>query len=327
MRNLPSLLVNDPGFIRSRYLRYADDWLIAVSGSYGLAEAIKQEIKSFLKDRLKLTLSEEKTKITHAKTEEAFFLGTSIRMGALEAGKLTTNASGRRFKRRSTGWETILKAPLPRLVKRLNEPGFCTPLGEPTAKVGWSYLDADQIISLYSSVNRERQNYYRFADNWKQLSRIQYILEYSLTKTLACKQHTTLSHVLRRYGKPIHITSTSRSGKARTVSFSANHDWSKDRNAFSTGTATIDLLESHVWVRTRSKLGKACCICNQAGQRVLHHVRHIRKLSDKREPTGFNRVLRALNRKQIPVCPTCHWKSHRGIYDGLKLGELAYLPH
>ncbi|MFL5705429.1 MAG: RNA-dependent DNA polymerase, partial [Ktedonobacteraceae bacterium] len=107
------------------------------------------------------------------------------------------------------------------------------------------------------------------------------------------------------------------------VTFYANHDWSKDRNAFSTGTATIDLLESHVWLRTRSKLGKPCCICNEAGQTVMHHVRHIRKLSDKREPTGFNRVLRALNRKQIPVCPTCHGKIHRGVYDGLKLGDLA----
>jgi hypothetical protein len=26
----------------------------------------------------------------------------------------------------------------------------------------------------------------------------------------------------------------------------------------------------------------------------MHHVRHIRKLSDKREPTGFNRVARRL---------------------------------
>lgn len=328
MRNLPSLVVNDPGFIRIKYLRYADDWLIAVSGSYAEASEIKQEIKTFLKDRLKLTLSEEKTKITHAKTEEALFLGTSIRMGGVEASKLatTTNASGRMFKRRSTGWETIMKAPLPRLVKRLNERGFCTPLGEPTAKVGWSYLDADQIISLYSSVNRGIQNYYRFADNWKHLSRIQYILEFSLAKTLACKHNTTLSNVFKRYGKPIHTTITNRSGKARTVTFYANHDWSKDRNAFSPGTATIDLLESHMWLRTRSKLGKPCCICNEAGQTVMHHVRHIRKLSDKREPTGFNRVLRALNRKQIPVCPTCHGKIHRGIYDGLKLGDLAYIP-
>jgi hypothetical protein len=33
----------------------------------------------------------------------------------------------------------------------------------------------------------------------------------------------------------------------------------------------------------------------------MHHVRHIRKLSNKRVATGFNRILRMLNRKQMLV--------------------------
>jgi hypothetical protein len=59
----------------------------------------------------------------------------------------------------------------------------------------------------------------------------------------------------------------------------------------------------------------------------MHHVRHIRKLSNKREATGFNRILRMLNRKQIPVCETCHRNIHRGEYDSLKLADLTYAPH
>jgi group II intron reverse transcriptase/maturase len=328
MRSLPSLMENDPGFIRIKYLRYADDWLIAISGSYALAREIKQEIKTFLKDRLELTLNEEKTRITHAKTEEAFFLGTGIHMGDVQAGKqiTTTNASGRRFKRRSTGWETIMKVPLPRLVKRLGGRGFCTPLGVPIAKPGWSYLDIERIISLYSSINRGIQNYYRFVDNWKHLSRIQYILEYSLAKTLARKGKITLSEVFKRYGKPIHTKIISDQGKERTVTFFLNHDWTKDRDAFQTGNSAIDLVESHARLRTRSKLGKICCICKEARQVEMHHVRHIRKLSDKRKPVGFHRVLRNLNRKQIPVCRTCHRKIHQGLYDGLSLKDLAYIP-
>lgn len=58
----------------------------------------------------------------------------------------------------------------------------------------------------------------------------------------------------------------------------------------------------------------------------MHHIRHIRKLSNKRVATGFNRLLRAMNRKQVPVCSDCHRKIHRGEYDGLKLSDLAYLP-
>jgi hypothetical protein len=82
-------------------------------------------------------------------------------------------------------------------------------------------------------------------------------------------------------------------------------------------------------MRTRSKLGKPCCICGTSGQDahiVMHHVRHMRKLSHKRKPAGFNHILRKLNRKQIPVCEECHRKIHQGSYDGLKLSSLVYLP-
>ena len=73
MRKTPSKMVNDPEYIRVKYLRYADDWLIGLCGSDALAEEMKQEVSSFLREPLKLTLSEEKTRITHAQTQEAFF--------------------------------------------------------------------------------------------------------------------------------------------------------------------------------------------------------------------------------------------------------------
>src|SRR5437763_760569 len=82
MRTLPTLLVDDPGFIRIKYQRYADDWIVGIWGSHALAEHIKQEIKTFLNDHLRLTLSEEKTHITHARTEEALFLGTRLKLGS-----------------------------------------------------------------------------------------------------------------------------------------------------------------------------------------------------------------------------------------------------
>ena len=74
-------MVNDPDYIRIKYLRYADDWVVGICGSQALAEDIKREIKHFLGEKLKLTLSEEKTHITNARSEEAFFLGTTLKIG------------------------------------------------------------------------------------------------------------------------------------------------------------------------------------------------------------------------------------------------------
>lgn len=48
-----------------QYCRYADDFIIGVIGSKQDAERIKANVKNFLAEELKLTLSEEKTKITH----------------------------------------------------------------------------------------------------------------------------------------------------------------------------------------------------------------------------------------------------------------------
>jgi hypothetical protein len=121
MRNMPSVMKNDPNYIRIRYLRYADDWVIGVCGNKQLAERIKADIKDFLFNDLKLRLSEEKTHITNARTEEAHFLGTRLSIGWGKTPKivLTTSPQGTRYKRRSTGWETVMKAPIPKLIKRL----------------------------------------------------------------------------------------------------------------------------------------------------------------------------------------------------------------
>jgi hypothetical protein len=52
--------------------------LLGFSGPKKEAVNIKEEIRTFLAAELKLTLSEAKTLITHAKTEKARFLGYDI---------------------------------------------------------------------------------------------------------------------------------------------------------------------------------------------------------------------------------------------------------
>lgn len=201
MRKLPSMDQQDDGFVRLKYVRYADDWIVGIIGPHKLAEEIKEKIGQFLKSKLHLTLSQEKTRITNARSEEAEFLGYRIRLGRSDKEqKVTrsTNGSGRVFDRRSTGMQVVLKAPIEKVIKRLTQKGFCDGHGNPTAKRGWTTLDEDQIINLFSSVNRGLLQYYRPADNWAEMRRIQYILKFSLAKTLAMKRKTPITRVIRR---------------------------------------------------------------------------------------------------------------------------------
>jgi group II intron reverse transcriptase/maturase len=323
MRSLPSLDTRDPNFVRIKYVRYADDWLIGVIGSQELAEEIKNRVGSFLKDKLSLTLSQEKTKITNARTQEAEFLGYRIRKGRGRDSQKTTkstNGSGREFKRRSTGMEVVLKAPIDKLIKRLSQKGFCDGKGTPTHKAGWTALDEDQIISLYSSVNRGIQQFYRPADNWPELTRVQYILKYSLAKTLALKKKTSITKVLKARDIGVQVRNTN--GQVRNIVFYRNSDWTVNRDAFK-NSPEVDLVRMSVRLRTRSKLGLPCVVCGNPDKVQMHHVRHIRKM-DGVAPKGFTRVMAMLGRKQIPVCKACHEGIHRGDHDGLSLKDLAY---
>ncbi len=63
---------------RVYYIRYADDWIVGVVGKYDFTQNLKELIAKFLEEELKLSLSQEKTKITHLGKDRANFLGFRI---------------------------------------------------------------------------------------------------------------------------------------------------------------------------------------------------------------------------------------------------------
>jgi len=254
-REIPSTDPEDPNFIRLKYIRYADDWIVGVIGPKALARRLKEEIGAFLRDDLKLQLSDEKTRITHARTEQAFFLGTllSIGWGPDSEKKLTTstNGSGRKFKRRSTGWTPVMRAPIPKIIKRLSEEGLCDSDGFPRGVPMWTSLDADQIVERSSAISRGILNYYRFADNFRQMTVVEHICQYSAAKTLARKYKTSMREIFKRYGKTLAVKSPS----GRQVKFNLNRDWSRTPRAFQHQNGVIDRVAFQRRLRTRSKLG------------------------------------------------------------------------
>src|SRR5437867_7665221 len=77
-QTLPSVMTNDPDYRRLKYVRDADDFVLGFVGPRSEAEEIKQQLRRFLREELKLDLSEEKTLITHAVSEAARFLGYEV---------------------------------------------------------------------------------------------------------------------------------------------------------------------------------------------------------------------------------------------------------
>ena len=125
-RTLPSMDLHDPGYRRLRYLRYADDVLLGFSGPKCEAVQIKQRLGQFLREQLKLELSESKTLITHARTGRARFLGYDI------VTQHCDNKLDRRG-RRTTNATFGLRVPREAITRRCGPP----PLPGPTTTSCW----------------------------------------------------------------------------------------------------------------------------------------------------------------------------------------------
>jgi len=78
LRSLPYGDPMDPGYRRLRYIRYADDHLLGFIGPRAEAEKIRARLAAFLRETLGLELNQDKTLITHARTQRARFLGYDI---------------------------------------------------------------------------------------------------------------------------------------------------------------------------------------------------------------------------------------------------------
>ena len=115
-RRVPASMAMDSNYKRLKYIRYADDFLIGVIGSKADCAKMKEDFTIFMRDKLKLELSEEKTLITNAQ-DSAKFLGYEISVRKSEA-----------MKRNKLGWlkrpfsgRIMLTLPIATVQKKLLE--------------------------------------------------------------------------------------------------------------------------------------------------------------------------------------------------------------
>jgi len=71
-------IIETEGFIRIKYIRYEDIFLIGIRGSLDLSKRILKIIRSFLKTNLHLTIDLTNTKITNSYSGKIYFLGIII---------------------------------------------------------------------------------------------------------------------------------------------------------------------------------------------------------------------------------------------------------
>jgi group II intron reverse transcriptase/maturase len=196
----------DPNFIRVKYVRYADHFVVSFIAARSMAVEVRDQLRVFLKDQLGLELNELKTTIMDF-NKGINFLGAVITNRKVNEKpiRLALKGKNKGQKIRITP-RLSFHAPIKSLLDRLVIRGYfrwskAFKRIVPTSLRSIINLDHRAILQLYNSVINGLMNYYRFADNRKSLGIITHGLKLSCALTLALKfKLRTAAKIFKRFG-------------------------------------------------------------------------------------------------------------------------------
>jgi group II intron reverse transcriptase/maturase len=308
LHSLPSQDPQDPRYRRLRYARYADDHLLGFVGPKAEAEEIKQRLAEFLRDDLKLELSQEKTLITHARTGAAKFLGYEI----------TVQHNDHRLTRGRRAVNGVVRLRVPTGVIKAK----CSPYlarGKPATRTSQVNRGDFDIVATYGTEYRGIVQYYLLASDVYRLNRLQGVMKTSMLKTLACKHRSTVRKMAAKHRAKIetpyglrtcfHVV-VEREGRKPLVARFGGIPLKRQKKAVLHDRIPERISYPRKELPLRLLAGK-CEICEQTGNVVVHHVR---KLADLGQPGPAQPVWAQLmakrRRKTLVVCVTCHDAIH-----------------
>jgi len=195
--SIPSYDPFDPEYKKMVYVRYADDWVIGIRGSYRDTSTTKEKIKDFLMNELGLEINEKKTLITNTRMGRINFLG--VKFFKTHHNVVTKSLRGR-IKRSPLAIR--FEAPFQHILSKLQDGGFIKE-SRPVPKYILMSNTKDQIIHIHNAVVRGLLNYYSFVHNFGKLAGlVSNILKGSCAMLLATKfSLKSQAAVYKKFGK------------------------------------------------------------------------------------------------------------------------------
>jgi group II intron reverse transcriptase/maturase len=304
MRTLPSTDPMDPGYRRLKFIRYADDILLGYTGPKAEAEEIKARLARFLRETLGLELNQDKTLITHARSQRARFLGYDI--SVQHSG--TKISSGRR----SANGKMALTVP-PDVIKA--QCARYRQHGKPWHRPRLQNLEDYDIIRVYGAEYRGVVNYYLLAKDVWRLRTLRWHAETSMLKTLAAKHQSTVSKMANRYkakaitGDGPRICFEARRkqrGKPDSVARFGGINLRQDRRAVITDPAPprVRVPRKELLARLHKR---ECELCETGTTVAVHQVTGLKELGKTGDSQpAWAALMARMRRKTLIVCAPCH---------------------
>jgi group II intron reverse transcriptase/maturase len=304
LRTLPSVDPADPGYRRLRYVRYADDHLLGFTGPKADAEEIKARLARFLRETLGLELNQQKTLITHARSQPARFLGYHV--------TVQHNDTARTAGRRSANGNIALRVP-PDVVKaqcaRYREHG------KPWHRPRLQNLDDYDIVRTYGAEYRGVVNYYLLAQDVWRLHTLHWHAQTSMLKTLAAKHRSTVTKMAARHRAKIETSDGPRTcyearklreGKKDLTARFGGITLRQDRRAviFDPAPAPAPYPRKELIRRLRKR---ECELCETGTTVTVHQVTGLKALGQPGPgQPAWAALMAKMRRKTLIVCAACH---------------------
>jgi len=314
MRSTTASIPQDEAYKAIQYVRYADDFIIGVIGSKNDAGQVKADIKQFLADRLKLKMSEEKTKITHT-GDRARFLGYDITVSRDQMA--VKKKDGRT--QRCHSYVVKLLIPREKWVAKLLEYKAMKIILNDNGTERYKTLHRGKLInkpdidilSTYNSEIRGLYNFYSLANDSYKIGIFANVMKYSMFKTFANKYKTNVHRIKDRFFRNGNFTVEyqTKGGKKQAVFY--NKGFGRKLEAL---PAEVNLLPQYQKydrfnsLKNRIRLG-LCELCGKKSNVIaLHQVKRMKDLADN---SAWKTLMLERRRKTLAVCPDCHSKIHQ----------------
>jgi len=304
LRSLPASDPMDPGYRRLKYTRYADDHILGFIGPKAEAEEIKAKLAKFLRETLGLELNQQKTLITHARSQHARFLGYDITVqhsrDKITGGRRTVNGTiALRVPR------DVIKAQTARYRRR----------GKPSHRPRLQNLDDYDIVRKYGAEYAGVVNYYLLARDVYRLTTLRWNAESSMLRTLARKHRSSVAKIAARHKAKIETSDglrtcfearKHREGKKDLVARFGGIILRQDRRAVirdpAPAPAAYPRKELVKRLRTRE-----CELCETGATVTVHQVTGLKTLG-KPGPgqPAWAALMAKMRRKTLIVCAPCH---------------------
>lgn len=294
-----------------KYVRYADDFIILVAGNKRETEAVRSKVKDKLSE-IGLTLSDEKTKLTHW-SRKVLFLGYQIH------GKMRA---------RGVGIKAVLSIPREKLRKVQDE----------LRKVsGYYHIPEVDVMVQLSAMFRGWCNYYRYANQPQRVfSKLASYTWWRYAHFNARKHKSSIKAMITRERKAGRLGTVKKGGREimtfqmklgkrnlildifppkteQIRAVSNKQHWEVDLKPL----APLNWQSGRSLATHLAALDRANGVCERCGEKPVAHVHHTVPLRGK---TFLARVMSDRDQRYTAraLCKECHLEEHGGSFSPRK---------